>query len=152
MSEFDEQPSEAAVVQPDFFRWALLTARRAAWAPISLIVFHTFILLVLDAYTRFPPIDIPMHFLGGASAAYFLRWSVLTAPECKICAPLDSFARNRLVLITTFAVTVLWEVAEFLLDRKYGSHLQLGVIDTLGDMLTGVSGAGALLVWYRKQN
>ena len=148
MSEFHEPPRETALARPDCARWLLLTLRRAAWMPVALIVFHIFILLVLDAYTRFPPIDIPMHFLGGVSAAYFLRWAALTAAECKIRAPLSPAALTRFVLIATFAVTVLWEIAEFFLDRRFGSHLQLGPLDTLGDMFTGVCGAAALLARY----
>ena len=125
--------------------------QRGAWAPVGLIVFHTFILLVLDAYTRLPPIDIPMHFLGGVSAAYFLRWAAITAAECKIRAPLSPVALVRFVLVATFAITVLWEIAEFFLDRRFGSHLQLGPPDTLGDMFTGVCGAAALLACHRNR-
>ncbi len=151
MSEFHEPPSEATALRPDYLRWALLTARRAAWMPAALIVFHTFILLVLDAYTRLPPIDIPMHFFGGVSAAYFLRWAAITAVECKIRAPLSPGSVVRFVMVTTFAIAVLWEIAEFSLDRRFGSHLQLGPLDTLGDMFIGVCGAAALLACYRNR-
>lgn len=151
MSRFNETQSDATIARPDYPRWALLTARRAAWMPIGLIVLHTFILLALDAYTRIPPIDIPMHFFGGVSAAYFLRWAAVTAAECKIRAPLSPAVLARFVLVTTFAITVLWEIAEFSLDRRFGSHLQLGPLDTLGDMLIGVCGAGALLACYRNR-
>ena len=151
MSRFNETQSDATIARPDYPRWALLTVRRAAWMPVTLIAFHIFILLVLDAYTRFPPIDIPMHFFGGVAAAYFLRWAAVTAAECKIRAPLSPGTVVRFVMVTTFAITVLWEIAEFSLDRRFGSHLQLGPLDTLGDMLIGVCGAGALLACDRNR-
>ena len=135
----------------DYLRWALLTMKRGAWAPLMLIAIHAVALFGLDAYEYFPPIDIPMHFFGGVSAAYFLRCALLTAPECGVEKAITASAINRLVLAMTFAVTVLWEIAEFWLDRTRGTHLQLGPADTAGDMLLGTLGGGALLFFLSRR-
>ena len=129
----------------DYTGWVLLSLKRGAWVPVSLIVIHAIALFGFDAYTWFPPIDIPMHFFGGVSAAYFLRHAAMAASECGICPPLNSTTRNRLVLVAVFGVTIVWEVAEYLMDHNFGTHLQLGISDTLGDMAMGVLGATTLL-------
>jgi len=129
----------------DYPGWTFLSLKRGAWAPTTLFVVHAIALFGFDAYTWLPPIDIPMHFFGGVSAAYFLRCTVIAASECRVCPPPAPTTRDRLVLVAVFGVTIIWEIAEFLIDRNFATHLQIGAGDTLGDMSIGVLGAATLL-------
>ena len=129
----------------DYPGWVVLSLKHGAWAPVCLIVVHAILLFGLDAYERLPPIDIPMHFFGGVSAAYFLRCAASAASECRVGPRLASTTRDRLVFVAVFGITILWEIGEFLWDRNFGTHLQHGARDTLGDMTIGVLGAATLL-------
>jgi len=63
-----------------------------------------------------------------------------------IIGPYHPITHHVLVLALTCVATVGWEFAEFLCDRFFGTHAQLGLADTLGDMLLGICGGTALLV------
>ena len=152
MAASDDSPPGNEVKPADYSRWALQTVQRGAWAPLTLIAIHAVALFGLDAYEHFPPIDIPMHFFGGVSAAYFLRWALLIAPECGVGKTVALSTVNRRVLAMTFAITVLWEIAEFWIDRTRGTHLQLGPADTAGDMFLGTLGAVALLACIKNNS
>lgn len=49
------------------------------------------------------------------------------------------------VLGMTGTATVFWEFAEFVSDRFFGTHAQVGLEDTLLDMALGVAGGLAYL-------
>lgn len=124
--------------------WLHTTLRRAAWAPILVFGLHA-VSSALGLYGVWPPLDIPMHFLGGMAITYFFGRAYRTAEE------LDLLGRPAVVLglVTVLALTcsstVFWEFAEFLSDRYAGTHAQKGLADTLGDMLVGILGGLALL-------
>ncbi len=125
-------------------RWAALTIRRAAWAPIAVFSVHAVAVLGFNAYQRFPPLDIPMHFFGGVAIAFFFHRAILTASECGLL-PHHAFNRGLLVFALTCSTTVLWEFCEFMMDYTFGTNSQLGLEDTLLDMLLGTLGGVALV-------
>lgn len=43
---------------------------------------------------------------------------------------------------------VIWEFAEFVSDRYFGTGAQVSVADTMGDLLMGMLGAGVVMVGW----
>ena len=125
---------------------------RAGWAPILVFAAHMILWHGVGAYAAFPPLDAPMHLLGGLAIAFFL-WTAYS-----ISARTGTFGRpnfNAIAALTstsTAACALLWEFAEFLSDRYLGTNTQKGLEDTLLDILLGLVG-GAIFVgvaWIRR--
>jgi len=83
-----------------------------------------------------------MHFFGGFVIAYFFHRASIAASSHGIFGPFHRVTHTVLV----FALRVFWEFAEFMGDRFFGLHSQLGLDDTLGDMLLGICGGVLLLL------
>lgn len=126
--------------------WAAKTARESAWAPIAIFSIHAIAAMGFDAYDRFPPLDIPMHFLGGVVIAYFFHRAALNASTGGLAAPFHPATHVALVFGLTCTAALFWEFAEFLSDRIAGTHAQLDLDDTLLDMLLGALGGATFLV------
>src|SRR5438128_1034684 len=121
----------------------------AAWAPILVFGLHVIFSRVLGTYLLLPSLDIPMHFFGGMSITYFFSYVLAVAIPLGF---LGSPNRMVLLLLAFFAAcssAVFWEFAEFLSDRFLGTHAQLGLNDTLSDMLLGIVGAVVYLTVNR---
>jgi hypothetical protein len=106
----------------------------------------------VGAYEAFPPLDAPMHLVGGLAIA-FLLWTAYTigARSGTLGRP-NSTAIAALTLTSTAACAVFWEFAEFLSDKYLGTNTQKGLEDTLLDLLLGLVG-GAIFVaaaWFRQ--
>ncbi len=113
---------------------------RAGWAPLLVFLLHVFISRVINGYILYPPLDIPMHFLGGVAMAYFLGKSFSALPEDALARWLRPIAEAVFVVSLTATSSVLWEFAEFTSDSFFGTHAQLGLDDTLLDMAMGITG------------
>ena len=101
---------------------------------------------MLFLYVAYPPTDVAMHFLGGIAIAYFLWRAAVLASQA---GPLGSIGRTGLGVMVfglTCAAAVFWEFAEYLSDRCLGTKAQLGLEDTLGDMLVGIMGGLGFLL------
>ncbi|MCW8984599.1 MAG: hypothetical protein OQK55_04595 [Thermoanaerobaculales bacterium] len=127
--------------------------RRGAWAPALVFVAHMILWHGVGAYEAFPPLDTPMHLLGGVAIAFFF-WTAYS-----ICARTGAFGQPNstaiavLTLTSAVASAVFWEFAEYLSDRYLGTNTQKGLEDTLLDMLLGIVG-GAVFVgvaWFRRR-
>ncbi len=116
---------------------------RAGWAPLLVFLLHVFISRVVNGYILYPPLDIPMHFLGGVAMAYFLANCFSALPKDAIAHSLRPLAAVVFVVSLTTTSTVFWEFAEFASDAVFGTHAQLGLDDTLLDMALGIAGAMA---------
>ena len=125
--------------------WSIESVRRGGWPAMTLFSIHVVAVQGFDAYEQFPPLDIPMHFLGGVVIAYFFHRASLAASRHGFLGPFHPVTRTILVFALTCTATVFWEFSEFLTDRFFGTHAQLGLDDTLGDMLLGICGGIALL-------
>lgn len=130
--------------------------RKAAWAPALVFVAHMILWHGVGAYEAFPPLDTPMHLLGGLAIAFFF-WTAYS-----ICARTGAFGQPNntaiavLTLTSAVASAVLWEFGEYLSDTYLGSNTQKGLEDTLLDMLLGLVG-GAIFVgvawfWRRRHD
>src|SRR5688500_274134 len=119
---------------------------RAGWFPTLVFLLHVFISRVVNGYILYPPLDIPMHFLGGVAIAFFFSRCLAMVPERAISGPPRHLAQALLVFSLTGTATVFWEFAEFFSDRLFGTRAQLGLEDTLLDMALGVAGGLAYLL------
>src|SRR5262245_35746481 len=117
--------------------WLLQTLRRAGWAPILVFGLHVVAARVLGLYRLWPPTDIPMHFFGGVAIAFFFAHAYRAAEELDLLGQPSAVLYVVMVFALTCSATVFWEFAEFLSDRYFGTHMQNGLEDTLGDMLIG---------------
>ena len=128
-------------------RWMAQTLREAAWAPLLVFCLCIAAAGLFDAYTRFPLLDVPTHFFGGAAVAYFF-WCASDYVQ-SVARHLPNAIRAVLAFGCTAATAILWEIVEFLLDRSLGTHLQHGVGDTASDIFFGLAGGLAYLVLRR---
>ena len=126
--------------------WSIQSIRRGGIPAMALFCFHVIVSRGFDAYDRFPPLDIPMHFLGGVAIAYFFYRTSLAASAHGVIGPFHRVTHTVLVFALTCMATVFWEFAEFLSDRFFGTHAQLGLEDTLFDMFLGICGGVLLLI------
>ncbi|HEV8700290.1 MAG TPA: hypothetical protein VGV60_03350 [Candidatus Polarisedimenticolia bacterium] len=101
---------------------------------------------VLFLYVAYPPTDVAMHFLGGIAIAYFLWRAAVLASQSGPLGTIGLTGLGVMVFGLTCAAAVFWEFAEYLSDRWLGTRAQLGLEDTLGDMLVGIMGGLAFLL------
>lgn len=125
--------------------WFFQSVRRGGWPAIAVFLFHVVASRGFDAYSRFPWLDIPMHFVGGVAIAYFFHRASITASEREIIGPYHPVTHGVLVVSLTCTAAVVWEFAEFVADYFFAAHAQLGLRDTLADMFLGICGGIVLL-------
>src|SRR5277367_553122 len=115
--------------------WVTATLRQAFWAPGLVLVFWAVAAKGFNAYIKYPNLDIPTHLFGGLASAYFFDVCIQNLRE-----PFGSihiYFRLALSFGLVGVIAIFWEFGEFLSDRFLGSHLNLGVPDTLGDLFFG---------------
>jgi hypothetical protein len=126
------------------------TIRRVGWLPIAVFLAHEICAHVIDAYRIWPSVDIPLHLLGGFAIAYFSSGAVRVFAERGLIREPDPLVHVMLVLALACTAAVFWEFAEWTADRAIGTGSQLGLDDTMLDLLMGVLGGAtfalALLV------
>lgn len=119
---------------------------RGAWAPAGVVALHIFLVHGLDAYTRLPPLDRPMHVLGGAAIAYFGA-VLLREAEGAGALTLHAGALRALFLLgLTALAAVAWELLERASDQVLGTGFQTGLGDTMRDLLLGLLGGAIFLL------
>ena len=128
-------------------RWIAQTLREAAWAPLLVICLVVAAAEMFDAYTRFPSLDVPTHFLGGIAVTYFFWCAFANAQP--VAGHLPNVSQAVLAFGCTAGTTILWEIFEFLSDSLFGTQLQHGVGDTVSDISFGLAGGVAYLVLRR---
>jgi len=126
--------------------WPAAALIEAGWAPLGVFGLHVVASRVLHLYVVYPPADIAMHGLGGIAIAYFFWRAARRASEAGAIGTLNRAGLGVLVFGLTCAAAVFWEFAEYLSDRYMGTKAQLGLEDTLGDMLVGIVGGAAFLL------
>lgn len=131
--------------------WILQTLRRAAWAPLAVLLFYTVGTMGFHWYIIYPDLDMPTHFAGGIAMTYFYITAI------NYSKPLVGAIPNIIQLILAFTLTaftaVMWEFLEKLVELWFGSKLNLSANDTLSDLFMGIMGAlfTVLVVWYYRK-
>jgi hypothetical protein len=126
-------------------RWVASSIRSAGWAPLSGFVVHVIAARVLGAYAAWPDLDGPMHVAGGVAIAYFFERAFASEAAVPVVGCTTAFGRGALTMLSACAATVVWEFAEWTSDRLGITEAQMGLDDTLLDMLLGLVGAAAFL-------
>jgi hypothetical protein len=124
--------------------WALRTFYEAGWAPLLVLVLFIIASQVFNAYQRFPALDIPTHFVGGAVIAFFVRRATANAEGIVGEMPLSIHC--ALTLWGTAVAALLWELYEYLSDRFLGTQMVHGLDDTLLDLALGMMGGATVLI------
>lgn len=107
---------------------------------VLVLALHGILSLGFDAYSRFPPLDIPVHLAGGLAIAVALDGCLSLAEERSLIHVARPVLRLLLLvsLITTAATA--WELVEFTSDWLVDTGAQKGLEDTLSDIVVGVLG------------
>ncbi len=124
--------------------WVLCTLYQAAWAPLLVLALFVIASQAFDAYHRFPALDMPTHFAGGAVIAFFMRRASANAET--VLGEIPTSIHCALALWGTALVAVLWEVYELVSDRLLGTHMVHGSGDTALDLFLGMAGGAIVLV------
>ena len=127
-------------------------ALRALLAPAGVFAAHLFLSLALNAYKRVGWVDEAMHLAGGFTIALCFATLLDGLQRMGRIARPEPWLRGLLIFALTCTAAVLWEFAEFLSDRWLGTTSQLELHDTLGDLLMGLLGGLAFVVWSRAPN
>jgi hypothetical protein len=118
---------------------ALLTTG-GGWAPLAVFVAHLMAAYVFLLYERWPPVDIPLHFFGGAAIAFFFSRCVRTLLGDEAGHTRRAFLELLLAFSLTATAAVFWEFAEYACDHLLGTVLQFGLTDTMKDLAIGIGG------------
>lgn len=118
-------------------------------APLVLFFFHLLI-SAFDAYYRYPPIDIPMHFLGGFTVA------ISVVLFLKFLRNKGLFSKTKkhniyIVLISVFNVAIFWEISEAVIDIILCLNCQPSFMDTIGDVVMGMIGCFFVLLFFKNK-
>jgi len=129
--------------------WLLAILRESAWAPLSVFGFYL-LGLTFHLFKRFPPLDIPTHFLGGLVITYFYRSAIRHSQRLVGEIPLP--VQALLAFTCTGTTTILWEFYENILDFFIGTHMVRGLQDTIIDLFLGLLGALVFSLFYRRRH
>lgn len=130
-----------------WMEWLMNTLREAAWAPLAVFLFYL-LALALELYERFPPLDIPTHFLGGMAITYFYRAAIWHAQA--LVGEIPFPVQVLFAFTSTGTTAVFWEFYEFIIDFFLNAEMMLGVTNTIVDFFMGLSGALVVSLFYRK--
>ena len=126
-------------------RWLSTSIRSAGWAPAAVFSIHVVLSRGFEAYLAVPGLDIPMHVLGGVAIAFFF-WRALALPAATpVLGQLNASGRLLMAFTAVCTAAVLWEFAEWTTDRLGLTEAQVGLDDTLLDMLLGIAGGAVFL-------
>ncbi|GJQ53266.1 MAG: hypothetical protein HKUEN02_21130 [Anaerolineaceae bacterium] len=129
----------------NFFQWFFTALRESVWAPLCVFGFYL-VGLVFDWYDRFPPLDIPTHFMGGVAITYFYRSAIKQSQ--KFLGDIPALIQVLFAFTCTGTTIILWEFYENAFDYLFGTTMVRGLEDTVVDMLIGMIGALALTLFY----
>ena len=123
--------------------------REAGWVPLLLLIMLVLPSGAFDLFTRYPDIDMPAHLVGGALTAYFFHRLSINASRFGVFGPHHAVTHAVLVFCLVCTAAVLWECAEFVADRFFGTQAQHGALDTMTDLMFGaIGGAFFVIVFY----
>jgi hypothetical protein len=124
--------------------WLTTSLRQGVWAPGLVLAFWAVAAKGFDAFIKYPNLDIPTHLFGGLASAYFFDVCIVNLRYA--LGQIHVYLRLALSFSLVAVIAICWEFAEFLSDLFLGSHLNLGVPDTLGDLFFGLVGASCFVI------
>lgn len=127
--------------------WLGASIRSAGWAPALVFVTHVVASRGIGAYRTLPELDTPMHLVGGVAIAFFFWHSVNLDSARLLLGSLTLCGKLSLTFSAVCTAAIVWEFAEWTTDRLGWTHAQLGLGDTLLDMLLGIVG-GLLFLMF----
>ncbi len=111
------------------------------WLPLLVLLIHLLITVPFGFYTLYGWLDIPMHFVGGASIAYSF---ILVFKRCKDEIIIKDKLVNIIILLALVGLSaIIWEFFEFF------AYSTVELYDTLFDMFMGLLG-GLLIALFGK--
>ena len=117
------------------------------WAPSLVFSIHVVATRVFHLYDLWPRFDVPMHFAGGLAIAYFVSGLFRALPR-------DIVRSSRLVVLEavligslTATAAMVWEFAEFTVDRAFGTNVQVSLANAMQDMALGLAGAAVMIAF-----
>jgi hypothetical protein len=134
--------------QQRFVDWIFDTLREAAWAPLTVLGFYA-LGLAFRLFKLFPPLDIPVHFMGGVVITYFYRVAIRNSQ--KLVGEIPFPIQVLFAITCTGTTTILWEFYENILDYFAGTKMVRGVQDTIVDLFVGLLGALVLSLFYKRR-
>jgi hypothetical protein len=126
--------------------WALQVLQQAGWAPLLVLVVYFVTSRVFDLYASYPRLDIPMHFAGGLAASYIFAAACQSGCRMGFMGKPNILTQRILTFCLACVAAVLWEFGEFLSDQLLGTHEQLGLHDTMVDLMVGMLGSIACII------
>jgi hypothetical protein len=121
-------------------------ARRVAWFPLAVFLMHELSAHVFDFYKRWPPIDIPLHLVGGFATAFFCSGAIDILHRHGLISAGDRLVRRVLIFALVCTAAVFWEFVEWTTDHTIGTFCQVGLDDTMLDMFCGIMGGSAFIL------
>lgn len=116
------------------------------WAPLLAFALHVVATEVLDVYSGWPRLDIPMHLAGGIAIAYFVSGCFQALPRSPIRRSRVIVLEAMLIANLTTTAAVVWGLLEFAIDTATGSNLQVSLTNTMQDLAVGMLGAAVVVV------
>lgn len=121
----------------------LLALKRAAWAPIAVVVLHW---VLAEIFGHEPYVDPAIQLCGGVAVAYLLHEACVTLSV--LLGQPSTLGRNLMAFGLTAAFAILWEVGEFVTDIFMGTDIQGDVAETMRDLILGLMGAMVFLIGH----
>lgn len=119
--------------------------------PMSVLLVHAVFSKILDLYTIFPNLDIPVHYAGGFSIAYTATQILAHLEKGPGSATLNRVIFLTLIISLTASATVFWEFAEFSVDKILSTNVQVSLANTMQDQFMGILGGCTWsLICYKK--
>jgi hypothetical protein len=113
---------------------------KASVGPLLVSAIHILALHVFSTYYYLPNFDVPMHFIGGLSVAYFFDRALISTSLLGIIEPYHVIRHELLVFCGTCTVAVTWEYSEILKYVSYWIQEPTGLEDSLDDLFFGAAG------------
>jgi hypothetical protein len=120
-------------------KWIKSTLSEAGWAPFAVFCVYAVAAKGFGAYLIFPWLDMPTHYLGGITITYFFLTAVRNSE--RLIGSTPRIIQFLLAVGLTAITAVVWEFLEYLSDYFLGTHINLGVKDTLCDLFLGLLGS-----------
>ena len=118
------------------------------YMPAIVFVLSLFLEFVFHIYDVLPWIDIPFHFIGGASIAFSFVLILNYFKDEKILK-MNVLVNIGVVFLLVALVAIFWECGEFLCDFYFNTTMINGLGDTFWDLCFGMFGGFFILLFSK---